>query len=171
VAAPPRRAADPPEGACPPGSLTKVHLATAERYVAHVRTLIPERRPFPRSSFTAPAVAGWLAGRRAQVAKWRPPQTGSRRREDPPARPLSGSSKWKYLAAIQSFAKYLREIGVVTSNPAAELTAPRAAPPAATSSSERGAAIGGDEARRHKTESIYRCYAIVSQCDLAGGRG
>jgi len=33
--------------------------------IAHVRTLIPAGKPFPRSALTGPAVAQWLATRTA----------------------------------------------------------------------------------------------------------
>ncbi len=107
----------------------QVRPQSADRYVAHLRTLMPEGRAFLRSDFTGPAVTKWLASRTALVQKRRPSSKQSRRRENPPPRPVSGSSKRKYLAAVRSFAAYLRELGILTVNPARDVSAPRAAPP------------------------------------------
>jgi hypothetical protein len=112
----------------------QVHPTTADRYLAHVRTLLPAGQPYPRSAFTAPALAGWLANRRALVAKRKSSAKRSRRVEDSPARVLSGSSKRKYLAAVQSFARYLRELGMINHNPARELNHAAGRPPRAASS-------------------------------------
>jgi len=54
---------------------------------------------------------------------------GSRRRPDAAARPICGGTKRKYLAAVQSFAAYLREVGVLTTNPLREVSPPPAADP------------------------------------------
>ncbi len=108
----------------------RVKAATRDHYLAHVRTLIPEGAPFPRSRLTAPAVAQWLATRTALVQKRRPSTRQTpRRTADPPPRPVSGSTKRRYLAAVQSFVTYLLEIGVLESNPIRELAAPPANPP------------------------------------------
>ena len=74
-------------------------------------------------------MARWLAGRTALVQKRRPSSKQSRRKTDPPARPLSGSSRRKYLAAVQRFVAYLMEIGVLPANPLRDLKAPRPRPP------------------------------------------
>jgi len=107
----------------------RVQPESVDHYRAHVRTLIPEGRPFSRSAFTAPAVAQWLATRTSLVAKRTRSATASRRRGDPPARPVTGSTKRRYFAAIQSFATYLVEIGVLATNPLRDVKAPPPNPP------------------------------------------
>ena len=107
----------------------RVKATTADHYRAHLRTLIPDGQPFWRSGLTAPAVARWLASRTALVAKRRRSPKASRRQPDPPARPVSASTKRRYLAAVQSFASYLREMGILTTNPLRDLQAPPPAPP------------------------------------------
>jgi len=62
----------------------RVGADCVDRYLTHVRTLITEGQPFPRSGFTVPAIAQWLA-----------------------IRAVSGPTKRRYLAAVQSFATYL----------------------------------------------------------------
>jgi len=109
----------------------RVKPTTAERYVTHVRTLMPAGEPFQRSAFTAPAIAQWLATRTALGQKRRPSATASRRKDDPAPRPVSGASKRKYLAAVQSFAQYLVEMGVLAGNPLRDVRAPRANAPRA----------------------------------------
>ena len=66
----------------------RVARDTAERYLAHLRTLMPEGRPFYRSALTGPVVARWLATRTALVQKRRTGATGwhSARRSRAPAR-------------------------------------------------------------------------------------
>jgi hypothetical protein len=103
--------------------------ATADHYLAHLRTLLPPGTPFYASTFTAPAVAAWLATRTALVQKRGRSRKGSRRRDDPVPRPVTGSTKRKYRAAAQSFAGYLLELGVLASNPVRDVKAPPAAPP------------------------------------------
>ena len=106
----------------------RVAPETATHYLAHLRTLIPEGSAFWRSALTGPAVARWLATRTGLVQK-RPKRTkGSRRRPDPEPRPVSASTKRRYLAAVQSFAAYLLEVGVLSTNPVRDVSAP---PPAA----------------------------------------
>jgi integrase len=108
----------------------RVKSNTADHYVTHLRTLMPEGKPFLRSAFTAPAVARWLADRTALVQKRRPSTTQKpRRRADPQPRALSGSSKRRYLAAVRSFAAYLVEVGVLTTNPVRDVSAPPANDP------------------------------------------
>ena len=107
----------------------RVRNDTAEHYLAHVRTLIVTAAPFAVSSFTAPAIATWLASRTRLPQKRRPNATHSRRKEDAPARPVSGATRRKYLAAVQSFAGYLVEIGVLPTNVARDVKAPKAAKP------------------------------------------
>ena len=103
---------------------------TADHYVSHVRTLIPADHPFPRSAFTAAAVARWLATRTALPSKRKPSRTQkSRRQPDAPPRAISGSTKRRYLAAVQSFTRYLVEVGALERNPIRDVTAPRANPP------------------------------------------
>ena len=108
----------------------RVKASTADHYVTHLRTLMPNGAPFLRSAFTAPAVARWLAERTALTAKRKPSKTQKpRRTDDPPARALSGSSKRRYLAAVRSFAAYLVEIGVLAMNPVRDVSAPPASDP------------------------------------------
>jgi integrase len=102
---------------------------TAAHYLAYLRTLMPDGRPFWRSDLTAPAVARWLATRTSLVQKRGKAAHGSRRRPDPAAQPISGATRRKYLAAAQSFAKYLLEVGVLTSNPVRDVSPPPAADP------------------------------------------
>ena len=105
---------------------------TAQHYLAHLRTLIPEGRPFWRSQLTAPAVAQWLAARTALTPKRRPGATASRRQPDPLPRPAGASTKRKYLAAVQSFARYLVELGILTTNPLRDVSPPPASAPRCT---------------------------------------
>jgi hypothetical protein len=71
---------------------------------------VPEGQSFSRSQFTAPEVAKWLAKRTGLVQKRKRAAKGSRRAEDHPGRPISGATKRKYLAAVQSFATYRVEV-------------------------------------------------------------
>lgn len=87
--------------------------------------IVPEYQPFGRSRFTAPAIASWLAARTRLVQKRRKSEgRPSRRKPDPTPRPVTGATRRKYLAAAASFGAYLREIGVITSNPARDVDAP-----------------------------------------------
>lgn len=63
------------------------------------------------------------------MAKRRRSPKASRRQPDPPARPVSASTKRRYLAAVQSFVSYLREMGILTTDPLRDLQAPPAGPP------------------------------------------
>ncbi|MGH7628192.1 MAG: tyrosine-type recombinase/integrase, partial [Gemmatimonadales bacterium] len=107
----------------------RVKPTTADHYRAHLRSLIPDGQTFWRSGLTAPAVARWLAARTALVAKRRRSPKASRRQPDPPARPVSASTKRRYLAAVHSFVSYLREMGILTTNPLRDLQAPPPGPP------------------------------------------
>lgn len=102
----------------------RVQPETAAHYLAHLRTLLPEGRPFHRSALTAPAVARWLATRTGLVQKRPKSVMGSRRRPDPEPRPVSASTKRRYLAAVQSFAAYLLEVGVLSTNPVRDVSGP-----------------------------------------------
>ena len=110
----------------------RVSQDTAAHYLAYVRTLMPEGRPYFRSGLTGPAVARWLASRTSLPQKRSRSGKGSRRREDPAPRAVSGGTKRRYLAAVQSFTAYLLEIGVLASNPLRDVSAPPAAPPRCT---------------------------------------
>jgi integrase len=110
----------------------RVQPDTAGHYLAHLHTLIPEARPFYRSALTGPAVAKWLATRTALVQKRAKSARASRRQPDPELRPVSASSKRKYLAAAQSFVAYLREVGLLGTNPVRDVSAPPAAAPRCT---------------------------------------
>ena len=103
----------------------RVKSDTACHYVAHVRTLVPEGTPYPVSRFTTAAIAQWLNTRTRLPQKRRQStKHKSRRRPDAPALPVTGSTKRKYLAAVQSFAKYLVQIGALQSNVARAVEAP-----------------------------------------------
>jgi integrase len=102
---------------------------TAAHYLAYVRTLMPDGRPFWRSALTAPTVGQWLTTRASLVQKRRKASRGSRRKADPVSRPIAGGTKRKYLAAVQSLAKYLREVGILASNPLRDVSPPPAGDP------------------------------------------
>jgi len=106
----------------------RVEPSSADHYLAHVRTLMPDGAPFPRSQFTGPRIVQWLASRTALPRKRHPSTTGSRRTMDSPPKAISGSTKRRYLAAVKSFANYLQEVGVLASNPIRDVKAPRANP-------------------------------------------
>jgi len=102
----------------------RVGKVSRDRYLVHVRTLIPDGRAFPRSALTGPAVAQWLATRPSLTRKRRPAKKGSRRKEDPAPVPASGPTKRRYLAAVRNFTRYLVEIGVLAANPLRDVQAP-----------------------------------------------
>ena len=104
----------------------RVKPDTAAHYVAQLRTVIPDGEPYLRAGFTAPAIATWLASRTALAQKRRKSTTAkSRRKEDPAPRSVTGATKRKYLAAVWSFATYLLEVGVLTTNMAQASRFPR----------------------------------------------
>jgi len=107
----------------------RVGASSQERYLAHLRTLVPDAAPFWRSGFTGPAVAHWLASRTRLVQKRRPSPTHPRARGPELPRPISGATRRKYLAAVQSFSRYLRTMGVLDHDPLAGIAAPPPAPP------------------------------------------
>jgi integrase len=108
----------------------RVKRDTREHYVAHLRTLIPDGAPFPVAQFTAPAIAAWLNERaRLPQKRRRSTKHTSRRRADGPAIPVTGSTKRKYLAAVQSFGHYLVQVGVLPRNIARAVEAPSAPKP------------------------------------------
>jgi hypothetical protein len=76
----------------------------ATHYLAHLRTLIPEGRLFWRSALIGPAVARSLATRTGLVQKRPKRAKGSCRQPDHAPRPVSASTKRRYLAAVRSFA-------------------------------------------------------------------
>jgi integrase len=90
---------------------------------------VVEGTPFQRSDFTAPVVSRWLHSRVTLTQKRRPSDAGSRRKKDPEPRSASGPTKRRYLAAAQSFSRYLCEVGVLASNPIRDVSAPPANPP------------------------------------------
>jgi integrase len=106
----------------------RVKAATAERYVVHVRTLMPDGKPYLRSAFTGPTVARWLASRTKLVQK-RKPGGKPRRKENPDAQLASASTKRRYFAAVQSFTAYLVEMGILASNPIRDVSPPPASDP------------------------------------------
>lgn len=104
----------------------RVRPDTATHYLVHLRTLIPEGKPYPRSQFTAATVAKLLATRTALVQKRKPSEVApSRRKANAPPRVVSGATKRKYRSAAQSFAAYLIEVGVLASNPVRDVKAPK----------------------------------------------
>jgi integrase len=108
----------------------RVKRDTIEHYVTQLRTLIVEGMPYPRSRFTATAIANWLASRTALVQKRKPStKSPTRRKADPSPKPVSGATKRKYRAAAQSFAAYLVEIGVLSTNPVRDVNTPKQAKP------------------------------------------
>ncbi len=107
----------------------QVKANSADHYLAHVRTLIPAGKPFPRSDLNAPAVTRWLTTRKALPNKRKAGKGKSRRKPDAPARALSGSTKRRYLAAVNSFSGYLVSVGVIERNPLRDVAAPKANPP------------------------------------------
>ena len=84
----------------------RVALETRRRYLVHLRSLIPEGRPFWRSEFTEEKCAQWLN-----------------------SRPVDRGTKRKYFAAANSFFGYLRRVKVLKINPLGEVKAPRANKP------------------------------------------
>ncbi len=80
---------------------------TAQHYLVYLTTLMPSGEPFWRSALSAPTVARWLAARAG----------------------VSAGTKRKYLAAVQSFAKYLLEVGVLAEHPLRDVSPPPAADP------------------------------------------
>ena len=103
----------------------RVKPDTREHYVAHLRTLIPEGAPFRVSQFTHAVIAQWLNTRTRLPQKRRPStKYKSRRKPNAPAIPVTGSTKRKYLAAVQSFAKYLVQVGILQTNVARSVEAP-----------------------------------------------
>lgn len=82
---------------------------TTERYRVHLRTLIPEGEPFPRTNFTFETCDAWLARLKAEG--------------------VSGPTRRKYRAAAMSFGGYLVKARVLPANPVRDVEAPKAAPP------------------------------------------
>ena len=85
---------------------TRVTTRTGAEYVAQLRTIMPDDAPFLRSCLAGPVVTRWLT-----------------------ALEVTGATQRHYFAALQSFVKYLRQLGVVTDNPTADVTLPRAGRP------------------------------------------
>jgi integrase len=107
----------------------RVKPDTREHYLSQVRTLMPQGKEFWRSQLTAATVAHWLASRTALVQKRRPSASAPRRKAYPEARTVSGGTKRKYLASLQSFVSYLLELGILSTNPIRDLSRPPAADP------------------------------------------
>jgi len=87
----------------------RVQPLTRDHYIYSVRKLMPEGAAFPRSNLTGPAVARWLS-----------------------TLPVSGETKRRYFAGLQSFVRYLRQLGVLSESPIRDVTPPRAALPRCT---------------------------------------
>ncbi len=116
-------------------AVDRVGATSVDRYEAHLRTLVADGVPYPRSRFTAPEIARWLGARHALTQKRRPTaRTAERRQKEDERgakeptpkvpRPIGSATRRKYLAAVSSFGKYLKEIGVVERNPARDVDAP-----------------------------------------------
>lgn len=84
----------------------KTAADTRSRYRTQVETLLVPGQAFPRSRLTPEAVDQWVA---AQAA--------------------TGSTRARYFAALRSFVRYLRSIGVLAADPLANLTRPKSAAP------------------------------------------
>jgi integrase len=82
------------------------HSDTRARYEAHVRTIIPARKPFARSALNYRRIARWLA--ELEVT-------------DPTRR--------KYRAALMSFCTFLVKAEVLATNPVLSVPAPKASAP------------------------------------------
>jgi integrase len=78
-----------------------VHPQTAEQYLAQVRTLIPEGKPFLRSKATDEGLAKWLYGL-----------------------PVKSPTQRRYFAAAQSFFRYLVAVKLIKRSPLADLDRP-----------------------------------------------
>jgi integrase len=80
--------------------MDRVKPSTAEHYLTHLRTLMPEDRPFLRSQLTAPAVAqrgtkAWTRDGIARVADWAWPYVEAHwRRALPGERLFRGLHRW-----------------------------------------------------------------------------
>jgi integrase/recombinase XerD len=74
---------------------------TAERYELHLRSLMPEGRPFARSRLAYRTIVQWLAGLK-----------------------VSDATRRKYRAALSSFCEYLVRAEVIPSNPVRSVPAP-----------------------------------------------
>jgi integrase len=88
--------------------------ATVEVYVRQVRTLIPADKPFPRSAFTVARISEWRDGLSA-------PHAATKRR--------GASQPNRFLVALNSFAAFLVERGLIDANPVAQVSRAREAPP------------------------------------------
>lgn len=76
-----------------------------ERYVTVVRTLMPEGKPYPRSTLTPAAVAAWQASAPSNAQRTKSGQAMRIQRR----------------LALSSFCEYLRDVGVLTTNPVREV--------------------------------------------------
>lgn len=85
----------------------RVSEGEQSRYLTHLRTLIPETTPFPRSHLTPDHLERWLT----QL-------------------PVSSATKRKYFAAAASFIHYCRTVQrILDRNPLADLRRPKAGAP------------------------------------------
>jgi integrase len=81
---------------------TTLRAPTAAQYLAQVRTLVPEGRPFMRSGASPEALAKWLYNL-----------------------PVKSPTMRRYFAAAQSFFKYLVRVNIVAASPLRDLERPR----------------------------------------------
>ena len=72
--------------------------SSADKYLAQLRTLIPERARFPRSQFTRKRIWSWLD-----------------------TLDCSDPTRTRYKAAVNSFAKYLLKHDLIDSNPVRDI--------------------------------------------------
>jgi integrase len=84
----------------------QVTAPTRHQYLAQLRTLIPEGRPFLRSHATPEAVSGWLH-----------------------ALPVGNATKRRYYAAAQSFFTYCRKVGALERSPLRDFSPPKGSKP------------------------------------------
>jgi integrase/recombinase XerD len=84
----------------------QVEPDTRRHYLVHIRSLIPEGKPFWRSQLSEEECAKWLN-----------------------TREVGRSTKRKYMAAANSFFNYLRSVKVIATNPFREVKAPKANKP------------------------------------------
>lgn len=83
-----------------------VNAETVKRYEVHVRTLIPARKPFPRSALSYRGIVRWLSGLS-----------------------VSDPTRRKYRAALASFCHFLVQADMLPMNPIMSTKAPKANPP------------------------------------------
>ncbi len=92
------------------------HEATAARYLAQIRRLVPEGEPFPVSRFRRKVVSEHLAGLSDEQST----------ADDKP--PVSASTRNRHRAALRQFGKWLVEREVLETNPVRDVAGSRENP-------------------------------------------